>query len=558
MGKQQRQDRARRILRHSGLAFVLFLAALMLLYTAFRRWTAIPAPDDDGKPLSARVRVEDKSEGMRLAIGSSWTGWSEGVRVLWLEGDARRVGHAHGTLLRRLLVRNDKHVHGLLEAHAPRGIKRWWWLDRHRLRMRNLSEAIAPRRLVELAALAGQLPPNADLTFAAFQRLLFYHASFELVHARGVPPSESVALAAWGDQTVGNALVAARSFTLDGGEPFDREKVLMVVKAPKSMPFAAVGWPGLAGVLTGINAKRIFVALSAARSDAGVGVGTPALFLARRVLEEATSIEQAFKLLKGVKVLGSFSLLVADGKARKAAAIEVSPKRVVLRRPVGRRLVVTDHLLHPKHKGDASNDWVRRYTVSGAHHARAKQLLGRFAGRIDPATLALVLRNRTGLDDAPLALGHRSALDSLRASQGVVADVSNLVLWVNTGPGLLGSFSPIDLKPLFGESTTPPLPKEIAADHLLQDPRYERYRLAREEMRFAVELRARGAWRTAANHAQRAVDAAPDLPEARRILGEIFWQLGDLEQARHQLRRFLALKPALRGEVERIERRLQR
>jgi len=557
MGKQQRQDRTRRLLRHFVLGLVLLLAALLLLYTAFSRWTMIPTPGDDGKTLSARVRVEGRQEGLRLSIGKSWLGWREGVRFLWLEGDAREIGHAHGVLLRRLVGSNDHHLHSQLAAHAPRGVRRWLWLDLHQLRLRNLAQMVVPRRLVEVASLTREAPRAADLTFSTFQRALFYHAAFDLIHADGIPPSQSVVLAAWGEQASGPGVLAARSFVAQYGAPFDQNKVVMVVKENKSIAFVAVGWPGLVGVLTGINAKRLFVALSGARSDLGIAPGSPALLLARRVLEEASTIEEAVKVIKGAKRMGAFSLLVAEGKAEKAAVIEATPQRVVLRKAKSRYLVVSDHLLHPKHKGDASNDWVRRYTVSGIHHARAKQLLGRFAGRIDPAALALILRNRTGLRDAPLGLGHRAALDSLDSIQGVVADVGNLVLWVNTGPGVLGRFVALDLKPLFGEATTPPLPEAIPADPLLQSLEYERYRLARSQMRFAEDLQRRGELRLAADHAQRAVDAAPGLPVARRILADVFWELGDRAQAQHQYRRFLALKPALRGEVERVEQRLQ-
>jgi isopenicillin-N N-acyltransferase-like protein len=98
--------------------------------------------------------------------------------------------------------------------------------------------------------------------------------------------------------------------------------------------FAAVGFPGLVGCLSGMNDAGLAVAVleveqtkwTEKRFDAA---GTPYALCYRRLLEECSTIGEAFELLSKMKRTGLSNLAVADRE--KVAVFEITPERVVVR-----------------------------------------------------------------------------------------------------------------------------------------------------------------------------------------------------------------------------------
>ena len=252
-------------------------------------------------------------------------------------------------------------------------------------------------------------------------------------------------------------------------------------------------------------------------------------------------------------------LLLVDGKADRAEVVELSPGAVVVRKGASGIQVAANHFVDAKYKGDAANDWQRRYSTSEARHKRMRQLLRRFGGRIDVPTTAMILRNRTGVDDVPLGLGNAAALDSLAATHGVVVDLSSFVLWIARGPHLLGAFEPVDLKALFGEAVlgTAARPKPIEADPLGASPQLEKYRLALAQLAHARWLREVRDHARALDFATRATTMDPELEAAHRLKGDLHWLLGQKAEARKAYRQYLGLNPPSLAERERIKARLE-
>jgi hypothetical protein len=98
--------------------------------------------------------------------------------------------------------------------------------------------------------------------------------------------------------------------------------------------FASVGFPGLVGVLSGMNDAGLCLAVLEV-NDAKDGEphfdpqGVPYALCHRRVLEECTTIAEAKKLLENMHRTTILNLAVCDRNG--AAVFEVTPKRVVQR-----------------------------------------------------------------------------------------------------------------------------------------------------------------------------------------------------------------------------------
>jgi hypothetical protein len=119
-----------------------------------------------------------------------------------------------------------------------------------------------------------------------------------------------------------------------------------VVKPKGKHAFASVGFPGMLGVLSGINDAGLTLAVlevystadGSARFDAA---GTPYAMCFRRVLEECTTIEEAEKALRGMKRTTFLNLAVCDIK--HCAVFEITPKQVTVRSAVDGVLPCTNH-----------------------------------------------------------------------------------------------------------------------------------------------------------------------------------------------------------------------
>ncbi len=559
VGKRERQDRLRSLLRRGLIGVLAMIVTAALLYTAFRRWTYLAAPADDGPPLPANVKIDVEHQAFRISLAESWMVREGGLWRLHLFGDPRLLGHTHGMLVTRVFSPLELALDQRLRAEVAAGFPRWSFENKLRWQLRGLMSVVHPHRLAEVAAFSRTVVDTQPLAERPFQRVLTYHALPDVLQSRRRDPVfPSAAFAVWGKQTSGGNMLVGRSMELGLGPVFERARTLQIVRGNGAIPFASLSWPGCLGVVSGVNAERIFVAVALARTDASLARGTPAFFITREILERAKTFRQAVSIAKRARPMGSAALLIADGNARQAAVVELDPAGVQLRRGPSGTLAMTNHLLHKKFEGDASNDWLRRYTPSEARYKRLTQLLARFSGRLDPSTATLILRNRTGHDDAPLAIGHRAALDSLRASHALVVDVTALVLWVPKPPHLLGAMTAVDLKPLFGLASEAATLQEVGADPLLGSVELRRYGLVRDQLDYAKRLRAAGAGAAALGYARRAAEGAPELPEARLLLGDLYWEAGRKAEALAEYRALLKLSPPFRVEAERVRARLVR
>ena len=110
--------------------------------------------------------------------------------------------------------------------------------------------------------------------------------------------------------------------------------------------FAAVGFPGLIGCLSGINDAGLSLAILEVFQvkwgkrwfDAS---GTPYALCYRRILEECSTIAEAKTLLEKMKRTTTTNLVLADRQG--VAVFEVTPDFVIVRRPREGTVVCTNH-----------------------------------------------------------------------------------------------------------------------------------------------------------------------------------------------------------------------
>jgi predicted choloylglycine hydrolase len=108
----------------------------------------------------------------------------------------------------------------------------------------------------------------------------------------------------------------------------------------------SIGFPGLIGCLSGMNDAGLALAVHET-SMAKDGTprfnpaGTPYALCYRRILEECTTVAEAEKLLRSMKRTTITNLAICDPNG--GAVFEVTPKEIVVRKPVDGICSCTNH-----------------------------------------------------------------------------------------------------------------------------------------------------------------------------------------------------------------------
>lgn len=129
-----------------------------------------------------------------------------------------------------------------------------------------------------------------------------------------------------------------------------RYSLVTIYRSRGKHAFASIGFPGLIGVISGMNDSGLSLAMLEVLESGETGTklnlkGLPRGLCFRRILEECTSVDEAEKLLRKLERTTTVNLAVANGT--DAAIFEISPKTVARRNPGNGILCCTNHFLTP-------------------------------------------------------------------------------------------------------------------------------------------------------------------------------------------------------------------
>jgi hypothetical protein len=531
--------------RAAGIALALLGVALVVAWFIYRRSVAYDMPDGE---LRGEIVGTQAAPGAPpiLTYGASSLEWLGGLAVLRSSGDPHAIGAAHGRLLAPFLgpviraarpsvehtIVDDGWLGGL--THNMRLRWRWRFIDD------GMTES--DQRLV-----AG-MTRGADASGVAigFDDLLRAQAVLDI----GVPSPRSGEV---GRHSIAHSLTVlaqqaqsparvwiGRAFSLsgldDGGD--SAIPVVRITHPEGRIAFASVGWPGQAGIVSGVNAQGIAVFVDPARTKdvRPTRTARPVTMLARTVLERAKTLDEAIKLVEETPTLGSALLVIVDGASGKWVLVERTPSKAILERspklPAFGDVLTTNALA-----SDPENDRARRVLPTLARVERAARLVKNPLP--DVTALAAILRDQRGVDDAPRPTGHRGVIDDGRARHVVILDPASLELWV-ADPAANGRMRAFDLRHELrkeGDRAVPPA--DIPADPNADPDRIANITAARADLRIARDALAAGELVRASEACARARARASGLPEAIHLDAQIAQRRGDDARARKLFQEWL-------------------
>lgn len=330
------------------------------------------------------------------------------IRVVEMSGDPSAVGDAHGRAL-------GGEIRGLHQRYLGQYFQNDFQRSLALGAARAFEPYLVPEHLAEIKALAaGSGVDEGQMLLAQC-----------FLDVTPMTACSTVTLPA--DAAPDGVARFGRNLDFPSFDIADRFTRVLVFRPAGRNAFVSVGWPGMAGVLSGMNEHGLAIANMEVSRGLRMPAAMPYTLLYRSVLERCATTAEAVEFLKKTPRQSANNLMVMDA-AGDRAVIEITPERVSVRRgAAGRALFSTNH-----QRGDDC-DTAGRCGRYDCMHDRAVESFG----RIDVARLQSMLHE---VSQGDLTL------------QSMIFEPSERVLYLSAGKdAAAGTLHRLDLKRYFGE-----------------------------------------------------------------------------------------------------------
>ncbi|WP_343642818.1 C45 family peptidase [Chryseobacterium sp.] len=390
---------------------------------------------------------------------------------LYIKGNPLQLGYNNGALTQSLMQKQESIFFSKVEGFVPskfrqrilRGFLKWYNSKMY-LNVREDYQA-------ELYGLSQYSSDQYDFIAPKYLRSLYLHGAHDIGHAmQDLAMVGCTSLAVWNENTEDGDLLIGRNFDFYVGDDFSKNKLVEFVQPDEGIPYMSVSWPGMIGVVSGMNKEGITVTINAGKSKIPLTAKTPISLVTREILQYAKNIEEAIAIAKKRKVFVSESILVGSAADKNAVIIEVSPKNFgVYSVQNTSRVLCTNHFQSEAYKDDKRNQKHIEESHSEYRYERLQELLQE-EKKITPEKMASILRNRSGLKDESIGYGNEKALNQLLAHHAVIFSPQKKLVWVSSNPYQLGEFVCYDLNKIFSDKGLQPDDLSKSGLNIPRDP----------------------------------------------------------------------------------------
>lgn len=402
-----------------------------------------------------------------------------GLWEMYISGNDKLRGEAIGKLSSDLLYHQEKvfvdQIREIVPSESYLKFLRFFIA----IFNRNLGENIPEEYRNEIYGISQSCTHEYDFIGTPYERQLNYHAAHDLGHAmQDYMLVGCSSFATWGTQSTDSSLLIGRNFDFYVGDAFAENKLVTFCAPSKGYKFASIGWPGMIGVLSGMNETGLTVTINAAKSAMPTSSATPISILTREILQYASTIDEALSIAQKRKTFVAESILIGSAKDDRAAIIEKSPEKTVLFNGKEKdRLICTNHYQSDAFAQDERNQENIRTSDSPYRFARLEELLTENQP-MTPVKAASILRNHKGRQNADLGLANEMAINQFIAHHSVIFQPEKLLMWVSTSPWQCGKYVAYDLNQIFNKGiatrTETYIPElTIPADEFMKEPEFE-------------------------------------------------------------------------------------
>lgn len=486
---------------------------------------------------------------------------TSGLWELKVSGNAFQRGEAIGRLSKDLLYYQEKvfvdQIREIVPSDSYLKFLRFFIV----LFNRNLGRNVPEEFRDEIYGISLSCTHEYDFIGTPYERQLNYHSAHDLGHAmQDYMLVGCSSFATWGEESADSSLLIGRNFDFYMGDKFARNKLVSFYQPEQGYKFASVGWPGMIGVLSGMNETGLTVTINAAKSAMPTASATPISILTREILQYAATIDEAYAIAQKRKTFVAESILIGSARDGRAAIIEKSSEKTALFTGDGRtEIICTNHYQSETFAHDERNLENIATSDSPYRFARLEELLKENTP-MDVTKAASILRNRKGIGNMELGLGNEMAINQFIAHHSVIFQPEKLLMWVSTSPWQCGRYVAYNLHNIFSEETdfkqeiiTPEL--TIIEDPFVHQPGFKQlstYKKLTPLLRRKIQRKEEADNKTL----QLYEECNPHFFYVHEVLGDYYAALGKREKAISCWNKALTLPIPKQGEKERIEKKI--
>lgn len=559
-------------------AVALPLVCLLFLVSAVYVYPLLPHRVPCGAVDTSRYEVQEY--GRSRVCGSSELrrngyGWWE----LETGGTPEEIGAESGALMKDLIARQEDVFVSKIEEYIPSRTYRSFLCRLVLFFNRNMDRHIPEEFLTEIYALSRFAPEKYGIYGPAYERQINYHAAHDIGHMmQGYMLVGCTSFAARNGASMDSSLVCGRNFDFYFGDGFAENRLVTLCRPDSGYAFVHVGWPGMSGVVSGMNSEGLTVTINASSGPLPMKSAMPVTLLTRRMLQYASTVSEAVSFAEDADIFVSESILVCSARERRAVIIEKNPERTCVYDPdsiscagsgrdaVSLRLLksgfvaCSNHFQSAGFADDSYNAENIRMSDSPYRLSRVYELADSI-GPVGYTEAVRILRDRRGLHGKDIGLFNQKAINQSIAHHSVVFKPEEKLMWLSTSPWQGGSYVCYDLSDAFSEHPGGGLrirkDMEVAPDSVYVNetvPLIGEYRQLAAEVEAAVAGKGEVSWQ----QVQRLMDINPCYFGAYALAAEYMAASGEPASAVRYMRKALQMEIPSEGERAALEEKLAR
>lgn len=467
------------------------------------------ATADLGEPefVPSQVPVVQVNDSLRRWGSSSLRIDPDGLYEMRVCGGPFERGEAIGKLGAELLYQQEKAFADKLFEMVPSSRYRAFLHYFITIFNRRLGASVPLEYRQEIKAMSASCTHEFDEFGSPYERQMQYHSAHDIGHVmQDYMLVGCTSFAVWGRESADSSLLMARNFDFYMGEEFAKNKLVLFEKPDSGYAYVSVTWPGMLGVVSGMNTEGLAVTINASKLEVPSSSATPISILVKSILQYASNIEEAEKIAASFKTFVCESILVGSANDGRAVIIEKTPSDMGVyaaglsssesslggavesgrqgvvpssatdgsshgcgsetgllagsssegsvasadRASDVTRVICTNHYQSDRFRDDLVNMENIRISDSGNRYRRVQQLLDSL-GTIDYLKAAAVLRDIRGIDGEDVGYCNDLSINQMLAMHSVIFKPAEKKIWVSTSPWQFGKFVCFDLDEVFGE-----------------------------------------------------------------------------------------------------------
>ncbi|BDS15570.1 C45 family autoproteolytic acyltransferase/hydolase [Aureispira anguillae] len=441
---------------------LLIFTVLLVLFLEW--WLSIsPPPITD---TSAWTLERSKNGNDFYRIKNNWLQKNEhGLWEAYIEGKPFERGAILGNLAQELIVQQEVYFVRQIKALIPSDA--FLYLLRYMVGFfnRNLDEYIPIEYQQEIYGETHFCSNEFNAIGSNYERILNYHAAHDIGHAlKDYAVVGCTSFSSWKEKSADSSLIIGRNFDFYVGDDFAKDKMVLFINPEEGYQLATVTWGGFLGVVSGMNEKGLTVTLNAAKSGLPTSAKTPISIVARKILQYAKNIEEAYQIAQQYETFVSESLMIGSAEDGRTAIIEKSVNQIALYYSDDNEIICSNHYQSNAFQTDSDNLNNIATSASNYRQIRTQNLMQKHTP-LDYQAVAHILRDKQGHQGVDIGLGNEKALNQLQGHHSVIFMPEQRLMWVSTAPYQLGEFVAYDLNSIFNQKKVPN--RSVGVDSLL-------------------------------------------------------------------------------------------